>query len=365
MMAGLYALLALAGIARTESASMERTVVVPEVEVRSGPSDKFYATSKLRQGDRVRLVDSKDPNWLAIQPPAGSFSWIQDRFLERHSGPYAVVLGSDVPVRIGSALVNTPPNVEQVKVQRGTPVVILSTRGAADTGGTWLPIEPPTQEVRYIPANAVQASTTVQQTVSSAPPAAPAGADPRWTQAEQAEKAGNLPEAIRLYAELGHQLIDTNHALAVECFNRVSTLSARLANSAAPPAGPRGPADTRPAPTPNPAARATSQYTYARDGSTPQPPQWTSPQPPPTPAPAPMGQWSGPGTLQRSTVLVDGKVAYVLDRIGVQPRYIYVTGAPGILDPAVNRFVNLYGTFVYHGTMRTYYMTVSQVVPAQ
>src|SRR5436190_12691240 len=57
----------------------EMTIVVPEVEVRSSPTTKYYATSKLRQGDRVLVLkDCKEqPGWLVIKPPPGSFSWVR------------------------------------------------------------------------------------------------------------------------------------------------------------------------------------------------------------------------------------------------------------------------------------------------
>src|SRR5438093_11253586 len=52
------------------------SIATPEAIVRSGPSPEFYATGKLRQGDAVRVVGEEVTGWLAIVPPAGSFSWI-------------------------------------------------------------------------------------------------------------------------------------------------------------------------------------------------------------------------------------------------------------------------------------------------
>src|SRR5436190_15736516 len=59
------------------------TVRVPEVEVRSGGSDKFYATSKLRMGEQVQVVreSAEFPGYLAIKPPRDSFSWINAKFV--------------------------------------------------------------------------------------------------------------------------------------------------------------------------------------------------------------------------------------------------------------------------------------------
>src|SRR5690349_9711739 len=45
------------------------TVIVPDVEVRSGASAQFYPTSKLRMNDRVQVLREVNKDWLAIKPP--------------------------------------------------------------------------------------------------------------------------------------------------------------------------------------------------------------------------------------------------------------------------------------------------------
>src|SRR5687767_861076 len=68
------------------------SIVDPKgVDVRSGPTDVFHATSRLKYGDVVTVLrESKDqPNWFAIVPPAGSFSWIDAKNVlqvDRHQG---------------------------------------------------------------------------------------------------------------------------------------------------------------------------------------------------------------------------------------------------------------------------------------
>ena len=49
-------LLAVAVHAHAQTPLAERMVIVPEVEVRSGPSSQFYATTKLKLGDKVTVV---------------------------------------------------------------------------------------------------------------------------------------------------------------------------------------------------------------------------------------------------------------------------------------------------------------------
>src|SRR5262249_20689365 len=126
------------GLGRQAQAN-QATITVPG-EGRSGPSDKFYPTSKLLPGGKVQIVDAKPvawragkmppSGWLAIKPPRDSFSWINQRFLNTTSpaSPVGQVLGDDVPVRTGSTLYNGRPYVEWVKLQRGAQVIIVGKK---------------------------------------------------------------------------------------------------------------------------------------------------------------------------------------------------------------------------------------------
>ena len=152
-LAGLALIHVLGAGALGQTAPFDAAISVPEAEVRSGPSSSpnFYVTGKLRQGTRVHVVEEKN-GWLAITPPPGSFSWISGLVIERTGRTTAVVRADGAPVRVGSSLVDQEPTIEQVKLSHGTQIVILGS--AKD--GKWWPIEPPPQEVRYIPKEAVQ-----------------------------------------------------------------------------------------------------------------------------------------------------------------------------------------------------------------
>ena len=386
-------LLALGLPAPADPVPAEAVVIAP-VEVRSGPSEKFYSTSRLNAGERVKVADEKvvpwladkapPAGWLAILPPPGSFSWVNQRFLTIH-GQTAMV-HEEAPVRVGSSLYNGPPEVEQVKLQRGLVVTIV---GAKETSGDgiWWPIAPAPQEVRYIPANAVQAAAPVQTASSSAPPAAGQKAagpdapdDPLWAQAEQAKREGKLAEAHDLFMKLASQTKD--HGLQVRCYNQMAYLKntqppampTYVAGRPAAPGYPNAAADARIVPTPSypypqtvgtpPASpsRATSQYTYVpqRPGyAGGQGAAWTGANGVAVPPP----QWKGPGRLVRSAVPVHGQPAYVLDMGGGQP-LVYVTAQPGVnLEPYVNRYVSLLGPVDYHMGYRKEHLTALQVVP--
>jgi len=106
----------------------EMTITASEVEVRSGPGEKLYATSKLHAGDKVKVIpknDKANPGWLAIEPPRGSQSWINRDFVTRSTvNPNIGLVVADpevgVPIKPASSLTDQEPNVESAKLTRGT-----------------------------------------------------------------------------------------------------------------------------------------------------------------------------------------------------------------------------------------------------
>jgi hypothetical protein len=351
----------------------DSSVIVPEVEVRSGPSPQFYATAKLRQGTVVHVLEEKD-GWVAITPPPGSFSWINGRLIDR-TGRVAVVL-TEAPVRVGSSVCNEPPNREQVKLPRGAQVVILGaahTPADDPTGGTWWPIQPPPQEVRYIPKEAVRASAPVENMVAAAPagnpadkswpvpggvPPTPGGTPPAgnvlFDQAKQAEASGNLQKAVELYTQVYRQNVDSNHALAMDAINRANYIQSGSRPSVPPGYQPGIPSEASSGqqvirPTPAPPLVPAQPVSNTQVGYAAQPPA------------APLVQPSGPGRLRRAGFFVDGRQAYVLENTQGRP-LLYITAQQGLnLEPYVNRTVELFGPVIYHGELRTNYMTAAQV----
>jgi uncharacterized protein YgiM (DUF1202 family) len=74
----------------------------PDVYVRSGPGEAWYATQKLPQGTQVTVVGIKF-DWLKIVPPDGSFCYVSKLFVDR-TGDIGRVTRSDINVRAGSDL---------------------------------------------------------------------------------------------------------------------------------------------------------------------------------------------------------------------------------------------------------------------
>lgn len=370
-------------------------ITVPEVEVRSGPGTNFYPTSKLRQGDAVKVVKEESGYW-AIEPPAGSFSWINTLFLaQTPTAPgFVHVKGNRVPVRVGSSISNDEPTTQRVTLDQGTIVRVLDPRGAATKDGNWLPIEPPAQEYRYIPADSVKPQSQAQvQTVNSAPigaapvfsppgQAAPSGLtladDQLLAQAEAAERKGNTAEARRLYQQLAH--LTKDHELMVKCVNRDHQLAEGHPGSVPPGYRPGTPSTNTYPP----------QYTYGNRAAAPQgQPALQSPVPPPPgyssytyrpessaqprtpavtasyvrPAPEPSGAPTQRiGRLRRAPFSVDQKPAYALDDEKGEP-ILYVTAQPGVnLDAFLRKRVEISGPEKYRPEMyHKNHMIVEQV----
>lgn len=387
---GLAAAVCVASVVRAQAPHAEAVVTAQEVQVLSGPSAKYYPTSKLRAGDRVRVVEEKEGGWLAIEPPLGSFSWIKASTIDRH-GKVAIVSGPS-DVLVGSALVPDEPTVQQTRLQQGAQVVIFEDRPAQKGADQWYPIQPPPQEVRYIPASAVIRAATPVQTVSApagAPAAATSSLDPLLAQAQAAENAGNYAEADRLFRQLYATTRDPQVQQA--CVTHLDAIAPRLRASAAaytPPAPayqPPAPAYQAPAPPayapPVTAPAPAPGYAYGQPcPPAPQPQQAVSqyasqpaqpasfsrapamPQPQANSAPA---IWSNPGYLRHSSLSVAARQTYALESSEGFLR-LYVTAAPGVnLEPYVGKNVALYGPTVYSSELKTNYMQVQQVNPVQ
>jgi hypothetical protein len=298
----LLGVLAMAQSVRAQGYPAEMVISLPEVEVRSGPTTKCYPTSKLKYGDRVWVQSqSKEPGWLVITPPAGSFSWIdakQIKQIDAHTGIVDVEGGA--MVLIGSSLVNDAPNKESVKIPYGSQVTIFGN-GVSKDGTTWLPIKNWPTEVRYIPGEAVQtrqfaaASTTTPNNSGTAAP------------------------------------------------GRLASLSQSTW-------------------TPSQAPGHPAQMTQTTSWATGQTASLSQPSPA-QPALTLPPQWSQVGVLRRTDFKTDGQPTYVLEDSRGRP-LMYATCLAGMtLRDYVGRTVALYGTVNYRSDdyLRIHVMTASHV----
>jgi hypothetical protein len=290
----------------------ERTITFPEAIVYSGPSTKFYPTGKLHAGERVEVVQTADnqPGWLAIKPPAGSFSWIAQRFVAPSPNGKIGIVGEDnIPVLLGSSLTNEPPSVEKVKLKRGSQVLIVGQPEYANSG-VWLPIAPPAGEVRYIQADAVKARAVAGGQAPAGPAAGAVPAPP--PQPGRPENAA----APQPYAG-GWQAVNQS-----------------------PGNQPRTPGQTT---------------SFNNAAAQPSPAAMTSP--------AGQPQYSPYGVLRKTAFQMNGQPMYVLEGPQGQP-LAYVAAPPGFtLTPYVGRAIRVYGTTSYRSDdyLRAYYVTATHV----
>ena len=350
------------------SVSAQPTIAIvkqPKAEVRSGPSEaaEYYPTNLLLQGDRVEIVRQEENGWLAIKPPAGSVSWVNKRFVRQFSkNTWTGESEAEVDVLYGSALYKEKPNVISARLQRGTQVQSVGEAYVPPDGGVWLPIKPPPTEARYIRATAVTLETVTVQNPSipadgqaagggtqrwnnpavplvptpSATPPAPI--HPRWAEAERAQREGRIKEAIDLYDQLGREVANSDHQLAMRCYNQAAAL--RRGNSYA--------LDTRLRPT--------------ATGSTP--PSVTNYAPQSCCTPCGQNDYVFRGVLREAYQSLDHKPTFVL--VNNQGQIVaYATSAGAELEKQLNRVVEVSGPACYSGYVRSNYVRATRVAPLQ
>lgn len=209
-MLALWAGLASASVTAAQTIPIDRAIA-QDAEVRSGPGMNFYPTSKVKAGDhvQVRRALTDQPGWLEIEPPPGSYSWINTKFLTQDTkDPRQWFVKPDAPAPIlpGSGVDGAGrPNRETMRLSPGTIVVAIANKAELE-GETWLPIKPHTGEARYIPATAVQPAAATAKTNSPATwqltPQNMYTNEPALAAAQQREAANDRAGAVQLYQQV-------------------------------------------------------------------------------------------------------------------------------------------------------------------
>jgi uncharacterized protein YgiM (DUF1202 family) len=122
-------------------------IVIDRAPVRSGPGDSFYVTDHLAEGDEVEIYQ-RDNEWLAIRPPAHSFSWVQAKDVTSTEQPELVrVIRAGARTRVGSR-VSDSRNVQYVRLHAGEALRLAD--GKLDPDSAWIKVDPPAGEFRWI-----------------------------------------------------------------------------------------------------------------------------------------------------------------------------------------------------------------------
>lgn len=300
------------------------TIQVQEVDVRSGPSKTFYATSKLKLGDKVEVMrESKEaPGWLEIRPPAQSFSWINAKnvkVIDQTRGYVDCDPARPAQILPGSRIVDQPPNRESMKLTPGTAIVIVD-RPLTVQGDTWLPILPHPNEVRYIPSEAVNAAQVVaaQTTGPSNWTLMPQGytTNSVLADAEKARARGDIAMARQLFKQVADTSADQSQkAYAMNMYDALQKGTPAI------PTSNTRPDETRTAFSPN---NPNVNLVKTKDAA-----------------------WSKYGRLYETKLAGEnGQPLYQLD-VGAG-ELIYVSTNPGkSLTSYVNRTISVYGPTMY------------------
>jgi hypothetical protein len=360
---------------RAQSAGVSYVVKQPGTEVRALASDQpeSYVTNRLDKGAAVEVVEEQPGGWLKIRPPAGSTSWISKPLLKSIApGQPATVYtfeDGEAPVFPSPAdATDKLPTVIGARLKRGHQVVLRGKVISNEKVGTWVEIESPQSEARYVRADAVERraadvlpvgatvpadSRAVRQ--SSAPSAAvTSAAEEARRAAVAADNSGNYAEAVRLYDRIVEQFGDSHPKLADMSKKRAAYLRGEHNIPPAPP-------DARPQ------AKAVSQSTapvsagerkVAGDGGSATWEKLTQERTDPNNVRAYRG-WLSASYSQP----INGRKVYLLT---LNPpvtglSLLYVVAGPGVnLPQLVGKPVELRGPLTYRGDLYSYVMDVRQ-----
>jgi hypothetical protein len=119
------------------------------------PDDAAFATGRLRRGDRVIVRGEGPAGWATIDPPPGSFSWVERSAIEEVGAGRARVVVKAAAIRPGGERARLPAGVWTVLrqgdrlrlVERVRPLVLRQADGSRRV---WIAVEPPEAETRYV-----------------------------------------------------------------------------------------------------------------------------------------------------------------------------------------------------------------------
>ncbi len=251
----------------------DAVVMAKEVVVYSAPGDTAPDTGTLPKGTRLMVHHEEPGGWLAVQPPNGSISWVNHRFLDFGDAvptkfPAAATIrcgDAGIEIEAGKFTTAGPLNVRRTKLPPDTAVTVMGPRVTwAGDNSFWYPIWSQAGDFRYVKKDGVQsaaqppdrmvvlssgtmdqnplASATVRPIDPLPSPGVPTVGDtfkstkpadwpnhPLWIQAEAANKAGDLDKAERLYFQLAGEMSKSggDADLGNLCYSRIHSIRER------------------------------------------------------------------------------------------------------------------------------------------
>ena len=131
-----------------------RSVHTNKANVRSGPSDKYYATSTLPNGATVDVYMETSDGWSGIRPPVGSHDWIPANIAYLlPGGKSAEIIEDKSPAWVGSESSDVSEFMWQMELRKSQQVQVLGEELQLTDEGKkqlWYRIAPPPGEFRWI-----------------------------------------------------------------------------------------------------------------------------------------------------------------------------------------------------------------------
>lgn len=159
-----------------------RYVRSSQAEVMAGPSADYYPTSIVKSGQSLEVHRETADGWLAITPPAGSFSWLPaSQGLLLPGGRIVEVTEKSAVSWIGSELGTAKQYRWQVKLERGQQMSVIGEQTIPDPASgskaLWYKITPPAGEYRWIEAKATSEEPPKSSAAAEEIAADPAASD--------------------------------------------------------------------------------------------------------------------------------------------------------------------------------------------
>lgn len=129
------------------------TTINPRTPIRSMPSDDGYPTAFVGPQTELQVWRHDPDGWLAIRPPAGSFSLVDAKHLKATNDPDVFVVQTDrAQTWVGTQVDEDHTPVSQVRLKLNERVAVISSLIIEEQDGaqTWYQIEPPAGEFRWV-----------------------------------------------------------------------------------------------------------------------------------------------------------------------------------------------------------------------
>ena len=140
-----------------------RSVHANKATVRSGPSEKYYATTTLLKRASVDVYMETSDGWSGIRPPAGSHNWIPSNIAYLlPGGKSAEIIEDKSPAWVGSDSSDVSEFMWQLELVKSQLVQVLGEELQMADGGKkqlWYRIAPPPGEFRWVKTSQLSDST--------------------------------------------------------------------------------------------------------------------------------------------------------------------------------------------------------------